>query len=139
MKHQGLRIELDGISERLGPQGIPNRKLENHKMRTMKIKVALLVGLAAVLAAGTGHAQAVAYVGSLHMGLSDLNNEVTGNPPTNNALPICAGAGPLVNTDPAGTTEGTLLIAAVGSGSTAVGGTLTFNAVDGGTDLSAST
>ena len=101
-------------------------------MRTMTIKVALLAGLAVVLGAGTSSAQALQYAGSLHMGLSDLNNEVTGQPPTNNALPICAGKGPLVNTDPAGTTEGTLLINAVGSGSTAVGGTLTFNAVGGG-------
>ena len=101
-------------------------------MRTMTIKVALLAGLAVVLGAGTSSAQALQYAGSLHMGLSDLNNEVTGNPPTNNALPICAGKGPLVNTDPAGTTEGTLLINAVGSGSASVGGTLTFNAVGGG-------
>ncbi len=101
-------------------------------MRTMTIKVALLAGLAVVLGAGTSSAQALQYAGSLHMGLSDLNNEVTGRPPTNNALPICAGKGPLVNTDPAGTTEGTLLINAVGSGSAAVGGALTFNAVGGG-------
>lgn len=101
-------------------------------MRTLTIRVALLTGLAVVLAAGTGSAQGVAYSGKLQIGLSDLNNEVTGNPPTNNAIPICAGGGPLLNTDPAGTTEGTLLINAVGTGSVAVGGALTFNAVGGG-------
>jgi hypothetical protein len=83
--------------------------------------------LAVVLMAAPAMAQSVAYNGKLHIGLSDTDN--TTGFRGNNALPICAGGGPLINPGTYGTTQGTLLINAVGSGVAGVGGALTFNAV----------
>ena len=83
--------------------------------------------LAVVLMAAPAMAQGVAYNGKLHIGLSDTDN--TNGFRSNNAIPICAGGGPLLNPGTYGTTQGTLLINAVGSGAPGVGGALTFNAV----------
>ena len=83
--------------------------------------------LAVVLMAAPAMAQGVAYNGKLHIGFSDTDN--TNGFRSNNAIPICAGGGPLLNPGTYGTTQGTLLINAVGSGAPGVGGALTFNAV----------
>ena len=86
-----------------------------------------LAALVAVLMAAPAFAQAVAYNGNLAMGLSDGDN--TTGFPTNNALPICAGLGPVANPGTVGTLSGYLPINARGTGGAGVGATLTFNAV----------
>jgi len=86
--------------------------------------------LAILLGAAVASAQDVAYHGKLQLGFADQNN-VTGFR-SNNAIPLCAGAGPLVNPGTVGTTLGTLWVNALGSATPGVGGSLTFNAVGGG-------
>ena len=83
--------------------------------RRRRAAVSILVALLFVGVVPLAFAQPVALVGKLHIGFGDDNNQITGFPGSNNALPKCAGLGPLVNTGAAGTTQGTLLIAAVGS------------------------
>jgi len=90
------------------------------------LNFALLAALS-VLVAGPSFAQAVAYSGKLQIGFGDQNN-ATGFR-SNNAVPICAGAGAFVNPGTIGTTLGTLVFNATGTGAAGVGGALTFNAV----------
>ncbi len=96
---------------------------------------ALLVSasLAASLLAGPAFSQNVAYTGSLRIGVSDAVNTIGFR--SNNAIPICAGQGSLVNPGTIGTLAGNLPINAGGSGGSGVGAPLTFravNPVDGG-------
>ncbi len=86
-----------------------------------------IAALAAVLVTAPAFAQTVAYNGSLKMGLSDADN--TTGFPSNNALPICAGLGPVANPGTIGTLSGHLPINARGTGGAGVGAALTFNAV----------
>ena len=98
-------------------------------MRT-SLRRFLFLTLMWLLLSGPSFAQSVAYSGKLQIGFSDQDN-VTGFR-SNNAVPICAGGGELVNPGTIGTTLGTLLINAEGSGAPGVGGALTFHAVGGG-------
>ncbi len=75
-------------------------------------------------------AQAVTLSGKLQIGFGDATN-ITGFR-SNNAVPICAGAGSLVNPATIGTTLGTLLVNAIGDAAPGVGATVTFNAVGAG-------
>jgi len=86
-----------------------------------------LLTLLSVLVAGPSFAQAVAYSGKLQIGFGDSDN-ATGYR-SNNAVPICAGGGPILNPGTIGTTLGTLQLNAIGTGAPGVGGALTFNAV----------
>ena len=90
-----------------------------------------LLALLSVLVAGPSFAQAVAYSGKLQIGFGDQDNASGFR--SNNAIPICAGLGALVNPGTIGTTLGTLLLNAQGTGAAGVGGALTFNAVGGST------
>lgn len=89
------------------------------------LNLALLASLS-VLVAGPSFAQPVAYNGKLQIGFGDQDN-ATGFR-SNNAVPICAGAGPVKNPGTIGTTIGTLLVNARGSAVPGAGGALTFNA-----------
>jgi len=93
-------------------------------------RVIYVAALAIALGASAAAAQNVAYHGKLQIGFGDQDN-VTGFR-SNSAIPICAGAGPLVNPGTVGTTLGTLWVNALGSATPGVGGSLTFNAVGGG-------
>jgi len=84
----------------------------------------------ALLVADPSFSQAVAYSGKLQIGFGDQSNVVGVR--LNNAVPHCAGAGELVNPGTIGTTLGTLVVNAEGSGVAGVGGSLTFHAVGGG-------
>ncbi|GEM_PF-2587433 len=95
-----------------------------------KMNIALVALLASALMAGTAFGQAVNMSGKLQAGFGDQNN-ITGFR-SNNAVPICAGKGSLVNPGTIGTTIGTLLVNAVGTATAGVGGTITFNAADNG-------
>ena len=90
----------------------------------------LLLTLMSLLLSGPSFAQPVACSGKLQIGFSDQGN-VTGFR-DDNAMPICAGGGALVDPATAATTFGTLLIDADGSGTPGVGGAFTFRAVGGG-------
>lgn len=90
-----------------------------------------LLTMLSVLLAGTSFAQNVAYNGKLQIGFGDQDN-VTGFP-SNNAIPICAGGGPLLNPGTVGTTLGTLHVNARGTAVPGVGGALVFNAANGST------
>ncbi len=93
------------------------------------LNFALLSALS-VLVAGPSFAQAVAYSGKLQIGFGDQDN-VTGFR-SNNAIPICAGGGPVINPGTIGTTLGTLAMngtaSQVGSGP---GSTISFQGVQG--------
>lgn len=93
------------------------------------LNFALLSALS-VLVAGPSFAQAVAYSGKLQIGFGDQDN-ATGFR-SNNAVPICAGGGPILNPGTIGTTLGTLAMngtaTQVGSGA---GATITFQGVQG--------
>lgn len=94
------------------------------------MNIAVLALLTVVLTAGTSYAQAVTLAGKLQIGFGDQNN-ISGFR-SNNAIPICAGAGSLVNPGTVGTTIGTLVVAAIGDSPGGVGSPITFNAVDNG-------
>ncbi len=66
----------------------------------------LAAALAAVLVASAASAQNVAYTGSLRIGMSDADNTI--GFPFNNAIPLCAGQGPLVNPGTVGTLSSNL-------------------------------
>ena len=99
-------------------------------MRCLTNRVAQLALVVVItLASGPTLAQSVAYHGKLQIGFGDSNN-ATGFR-SNNAVPIRAGAGPLVNPATIGTTLRTLWVNALGSATPGVGGALTFHAVGG--------
>jgi hypothetical protein len=114
---------------RIGSEKAPLRNWRFSKMRKT-MNIAVLALLTVVLTAGTSYAQAVTLAGKLQIGFGDQNN-ITGFR-SNNAVPICAGQGSLVNPGTIGTTLGTLLVAAQGTAAPGVGGAITFNAVGNG-------
>lgn len=89
-----------------------------------------LLSVLSVLVAGPSFAQAVAFSGKLQIGFGDQDN-ATGFR-SNNAVPICAGQGPLVNPGTIGTTLGTLLMNGQATAAAGVGGTVTFQGVQAG-------
>ncbi|MCR9095464.1 MAG: PEP-CTERM sorting domain-containing protein [bacterium] len=89
-----------------------------------------LLSVLSVLVAGPSFAQAVAFSGKLQIGFGDQDN-ATGFR-SNNAVPICAGQGPLVNPGTVGTTLGTLLMNGTATAAPGVGGTVTFQGVQAG-------
>jgi len=83
--------------------------------------------LCCVMATGSAAAQDVYYQGKLQIGYGDGDN-VAGFR-QEQAVPICAGGGPVLNPATVGTTLGTLLFNGRGQGAPGVGGALTFHAV----------
>jgi len=93
------------------------------------LNFALLSALS-VLVAGPSFAQAVAYSGKLQIGFGDQDN-ATGFR-SNNAIPICAGGGPLLNPGTIGTTLGTLAMNGTATQTgTGPGSTISFQGVQG--------
>ena len=116
-------MAIDVADHTLDPEASPRFRFVAYARLVTWIALALV-------AAPFASAQPVALVGKLQIGFSDDMNYQTGFP-SNAAVPVCAGAGPLVNTASHGTTLGTLGFYGLGDASPGVGGAITFNAVGG--------